>query len=749
MALESTIISHGMPYPKNLEVARDLESIVRSAGAVPATIAIMHGVPTIGLTADQLHVLAKDQKQVIKASTRDLAYVTASGKMGATTVASTMRLAHLAGIKVFATGGIGGVHRGAESTMDVSTDLIELGRVPVAVVCAGIKSILDIPKSLEVLETQGVPVIGFQTQQFPSFFTNTSGMQVHARADSPGDVARMLFAQDVLCPQIGSVIAVPNPTPADPVLINLAIQEALAEADRRGIAGNAITPFLLEKIEALTRGQSLSANIALVRNNVRVATAIAMEYALMKTSSSDHSSNKKSLHFGPSASKSSISDPAAAATTTTAAATVQRSQQGRSYDAVVVGGAVVDMIGTVVPSSSSSALPSSQPTILGSSNPGKVVTSFGGVGRNIAANMAQHNVRTALVTAVGDDLSGHNLLKHAESCGIDVQHVKIVSSTNVGTSSAKTSETPRTAVYQAIHDHNGDLCVGVADMDIFQHVSPAYLDQLNHLLTPQHCLLVVSDGNLSVPSFRHLSQLCRDRHLTLCFEPTSDHKCLLPLHAEALDAIDIIKPNVSELCTMLRFAVSSKRYVQQYHTINWLEVRSQLDELAALEEQQQVAALYHSVNAREQRRQNRLEVLGYLTSVLWELMSSSASGRPPAASTAITGKHVLLSMGAEGVLWCGPAHIDPKARNNGGLGFGNGNRLPFVVLRFPAQELSPAEIVNTNGAGDAFFAGFLRSLIEDVRQASGSADESLQLLPRWENIRDGLRSAEKRLRESK
>lgn len=199
VALESTIISHGMPYPRNLQVALELEQIVRQNGAIPATIAVIHGVPRVGLSHDQLELLAKEQRIVLKASTRDLSVVCSQKSHAATTVASTMRIAHLVNIPIFATGGIGGVHRGAELTMDISADLIELSRTPVTVICAGIKSILDIPKSLEVLETQGVPVLGYKTDEFPAFFTNKSGVKTPARIDSAREAAQVIVSRYFPC----------------------------------------------------------------------------------------------------------------------------------------------------------------------------------------------------------------------------------------------------------------------------------------------------------------------------------------------------------------------------------------------------------------------------------------------------------------------------------------------------------------------------------------------------------------------
>ncbi len=282
VALESTIISHGMPYPRNVAMAREVESIVRAGGAVPATVAVLDGVPTVGLDDGRLELLGSDP-HVAKVSIRDLPHVVATGGHGATTVASTMRLAALAGIRVFVTGGLGGVHRGGERTMDVSADLVELGRTDVAVVSAGVKSILDIGLTLEVLETQGVPVVGFGTDEFPSFYSRSSGYAAPMRVDTVAALAAMMDAKWSL--GLAGGICVANPVPAADEIpaedIAGLIDRALADCDGRGIRGKDITPFLLGRIVELSGGASLETNIALVRHNARLGSALAVAYAAL------------------------------------------------------------------------------------------------------------------------------------------------------------------------------------------------------------------------------------------------------------------------------------------------------------------------------------------------------------------------------------------------------------------------------------------------------------------------------------
>ncbi|KAK7313965.1 hypothetical protein VNO77_39172 [Canavalia gladiata] len=284
VALESTIISHGMPYPQNLETAKEVESIVRENGAVPATIAILDGTPCVGLSMEELERLATLGTKAQKTARRDIAYVVARGGNGATTVSATMFLASMVHIPVFVTGGIGGVHRHGEHTMDISSDLTELGRTPVAVICAGVKSILDIPRTLEYLETQGVCVAAYKTNEFPAFFTESSGCKVSCRVDTPEECASLIEANIRLKLGTGILIAVPIPREhsSSGYIIVSAIQKALKEARENNITGNAETPYLLAKVNELTGGSSLAANIALVKNNALIGAKVAVALAQLR-----------------------------------------------------------------------------------------------------------------------------------------------------------------------------------------------------------------------------------------------------------------------------------------------------------------------------------------------------------------------------------------------------------------------------------------------------------------------------------
>lgn len=283
VALESTIISHGMPYPQNVETALKVEQIIRDNGAVPATTAIIGGRLKAGLTHEEIEYFCKKGQAINKCSRRDIAMICAKGEDGASTVTTTMIIAHMAGIKFFATGGIGGVHRGAQQTFDISADLQELASTPVMVCCAGAKAILDLPLTLEYLETQGVPVLGYGTKELPAFYSRHSGLEVDYRVDTPEECAKAYKVQETLGFKGGILLT--NPIPEeysmDDAVINKAIEDALKEMDEKGIKGKECTPFLLAKVASLTGGSSLDSNIQLVFNNARLMANVAVAYSKM------------------------------------------------------------------------------------------------------------------------------------------------------------------------------------------------------------------------------------------------------------------------------------------------------------------------------------------------------------------------------------------------------------------------------------------------------------------------------------
>ncbi|KAF9173106.1 hypothetical protein BGX20_004092 [Mortierella sp. AD010] len=458
VALESTIISHGMPYPQNFETAIQVEKVVRDNGAVPATIAIIDGQIQIGLSQDQIRDLAKLGRKAVKASRRDLAVVMAKKQTGATTVSATMILAHRAGIPVFATGGIGGVHRGYETSMDASADLTELGRTPVAVVCAGVKSILDIGRTLEFLETQGVTVATYgQTLDFPAFFTRTSGFKSMLKIETPKEAAELIAANHAVDLQSGIVIAVPIPE-ADAMndtLVGEAIDLAIKESNEQGIFGKESTPFLLKRVNELTGGNSLKSNIALVKQNASVAAKIAKDLSTLNSHS-----HSQARHYSSSARR------------------MMHSQAGQG-PIMVIGGTVVDITATAHKASSDE--------MLNSSFPGTARVSLGGVGRNVAEGVSKLNPDGCVfVSAVGGgkqtsstanekkasdagDLFGPWLIEEVERRGLHNLEIHMVPGA-------------RTATYTALHDVTGNLLSAIADMDVLELLPPTKVRELLEVL---------------------------------------------------------------------------------------------------------------------------------------------------------------------------------------------------------------------------------------------------------------------------
>ncbi|KAI7827801.1 Indigoidine synthase A like protein-domain-containing protein [Kickxella alabastrina] len=528
VALESTIISHGMPYPQNIETARLVEGIIAKHGSTPATIALIDGKINVGLGEEELERLGKSGKLAIKTSRRDMAAVLSQRRLGATTVSGTMIAAHMAGIPIFATGGIGGVHRGAELTMDISADLTELGRTPVAVVCAGAKSILDLPKTLEYLETQGVSVVAYgDAAEFPAFFSPRSGLSAPWNLQTPEEVASLIRVNMDIGLQTGQVIAVPIPSEYAGASseIESAIETALCEAKQQGIKGKESTPFLLKRVVELTGGASLTANIALVKNNARIASQIAKSLAGMKSSGLRHSR---------------LYTTAACRNASPSLQTQGSNKQDRvkvihsERPLLVVGGAAIDVTSQVDSDIESSA---SQAT----SYPGAVVTSIGGVGQNIARAAHFMGADTVLISAIGHDIYGDTIKAALEEIGMD---------------------THSCTVYNALHAQNGDLIMAVADMDINGMVSAQQIQEAFVKLSPG---VVGLDGNISALAISTAVTMAAHMDCCVVFEPTSVPKCTSMLSAlsfvkrsetfaEVGRLVHIITPNRLELERMAESA---------------------------------------------------------------------------------------------------------------------------------------------------------------------------------------------------
>jgi pseudouridine-5'-phosphate glycosidase/sugar/nucleoside kinase (ribokinase family) len=647
VALESTIISHGMPYPANIQTAREVEEVVRNSGAVPATIAILDGVCCIGLSDDELNrfaVLGAAGK-VAKVSRRDLAACVARSGHGGTTVSATMLLADMAGVRVFVTGGIGGVHRGGELSLDISADLCELGRTPVCVVCAGAKSILDIPRTLEFLETQGVAVLALGTDEFPAFFTRRSGCPAPTRVETAHEAAAVVHASSTLGLSSGTLVAVPIPESAEAEAgkVQGAIEQALAEAGAAGVAGRDTTPFLLKRIAELTGGDSLASNIALIKNNAAVGAQIATSLAELQRRTAPGGR----LRGGGGGGDSGGAEGA-----------LPHSRNDRQP--IVVGGAVADIVAS--PAAGSTVL-------LRTSSPGTLRVSPGGVGRNIAEGLARLGAHPLLLAAVGDDAFGDQLLSHAASlqgemgvgsyryggeggsesggeggggfggsggvCGIDVSRVLRVSG-------------ERTATYTAVMDHTSDLIAAIADMDVHRHVTPEYVrTALGSAL--DGAPLCVADANLSGAALQELARLAAASQTPLWLEPVSVSKahaaCCSLVEAGLFGALTFTSPNEDEAVAMAAALQGS----------------------AAPAPHKGIA---HAPSAEDVR---------------------TAAGALVRAGC----RHVLTTRGPQGVLWARRA--------------APGSSSDVLFEELPALEVD--SISSTRGAGDSFVAGAAWALI--------------------------------------
>ncbi|EDW03434.1 pseudouridine-metabolizing bifunctional protein C1861.05 [Drosophila grimshawi] len=496
VALESTIITHGMPMPENVETALQVEQEVRQNGALPATIGIIDGCIKVGLTQEELLTLAqKPREEVIKCSRRDLPYVVATGQSGGTTVAATMIAAHRVGIPIFATGGVGGVHREGHITLDVSADLVELGRTPVAVVCSGVKSILDIPRTLEYLETQGVCVASYQSAGgiFPDFYTRDSGCKVPYNLSTAAQAAALLKSWRELQLESGVLIGVPIPLEyaAEKTAIDAAIREANAAAQAQGVSGKEVTPFLLAHIAQLTKGRSLQANIALIRNNAAVAAQIACELA-----------NKSVQKTSPSG--------------------------GSSRKPLVIGASILDLSFTVKEQRDMQ--------LDGATYSAVTKQAAGGVGRNIAEGIYKLYGAVNLISAVGSDQLGHMLRQLMPAA---LQRSLIV------------DETHATSLCSLVFDQSGDCKLILGDMEVHDSITPEVLATQSDLFSDAP--LIVMDCNISEQAMACTLQLAQKFQVPVFFEPTDMYIAGKPfkLSPDLTQNIRLLKPNMHELKTIV------------------------------------------------------------------------------------------------------------------------------------------------------------------------------------------------------
>ncbi|RHZ74182.1 hypothetical protein Glove_227g84 [Diversispora epigaea] len=550
VALESTIISHGMPYPSNLLTALEVENTVRKNGSIPATIAILEGKINVGLTLDNIEKLAKMEQKAMKTSRRDLAFITSQNITGTTTVASTMFIASKAGIKVFVTGGIGGVHRNGENTMDVSADLTELGKTPVAVVCAGVKSILDIEKTLEYLETQGVTVTTFgDTTDFPAFFTPKSGFKCHSNLSTTFECAKLIQANSKLDLNSGILIAVPIPEEyaADAEKVENAIEISLKEIVEKGIIGKDVTPYLLKRVDEITKGESLKSNIALIKNNAKIGSQIAKDLAYLESGIKDEPSHISYEDKPNQVSQvSQVEKPSNLANQVSQVNQVEK-PSNLANQLIIVGGAVVDITSKLFPVERLGPFenPDKIDHYLDTSSPGLIKKSIGGVGKNIAEIIFRLGLNPIFVSAIGYDDFGEWITTEFQKIGMDSNNLQMIKGKS-------------TAVYNSIHLPSGNLVCGIADMNIFNEIS---VDKVEKLLETNNPKFVCFDGNISEVCISSILNFCSKNKIPAIFEPTSVPKAKKlfqnkKLFSELLETqtIRYITPNIYELDSMFNAA---------------------------------------------------------------------------------------------------------------------------------------------------------------------------------------------------
>ncbi|XP_069759704.1 uncharacterized protein [Narcine bancroftii] len=496
VALESTIITHGMPYPHNLNTAKEVEQIVKEHNAIPATIAVIKGEVHVGLSESNLEYLA-ESKDTVKVSRRDLPYILSKGLSGGTTVSATITAAHKAGIHLLVTGGIGGVHRDGQNTLDISSDLTELGRTPLAVVSAGVKSILDIGRTLEYLETQGVCVVTFgKTCDFPAFFLPKSGFQSPYNVADEEEAAKLIaniyrFGQDS-----GVLIAVPIPEEqaASSLVIDNAIQQAVEEARDKGIHGKGVTPFILGRIYELTQGLSLTTNIALIKNNAKVGSRIACVLSRWNM----HRYNR-------------LSQP-------------PKGRDGAPAKPVVIGGCNVDFIVKV-----------KQGDMMfgGPTNPSIIRQSLGGVGRNLADCLSRLGLNPLFISAVGTDSNGDTIRRF---------------SSHMDTSAVAIFPEHSTAVYCAVIAPTGELSLGLGDMDIHSQITTQYVSRFEEQI--RVASFVCLDGNIHISTINYVCSVAKEHSIPVLFEPTDLTSACKPFVTDSWKALAYTSPNLMELRAM-------------------------------------------------------------------------------------------------------------------------------------------------------------------------------------------------------
>lgn len=701
VALESTIITHGMPYPTSLEMAQSVERIVRSTGSIPATIAVIGGRIKIGLHPAELERLA-DQRSTtaaVKLSRRDIAAAIALKKDGGTTSCSTLIFAALAGIKVFATGGLGGVHRGGENTMDVSADLHELTRCPVGVVSAGVKSVLDIRRTLEYLETLGVPVVSYaETHDFPAFYSGRSGLKSPWRVNDPRTAAHILYTHWQLGMSNGALFAVPIPAEYEAVGSTLqeAVEQAVRESEEQNISnlGKAVTPWLLNRVGELTKGKSLASNVALIENTALVGGQIAVEY--VKLAGGKHDQDQCYPVKGIQGKQNELHSASDIASSGTIDDLNERPPPNASL--VIVGCAAVDITSQPLTDSD-----------LGhqSTTPGKVSISLGGVGRNIAE--AAHRVlssygnefsaATLLVSPIGDDSFGRLLSEETRMLGMRTDGLIPVHG-------------GRSSVCSLLLERSGGLRSGVADMDLVRNMDGQMARELISAHKPK---LLAVDGNLSPDTLKVVVSECLRNGVDVFFEPTSVVKSasILPAIAGNLDQLEwspiaFASPNLLELTHVYQQAqlLNLTSHDRWWHVLDGLglgsKFRTDLDLLSR-----------RDASNHEPSR-------GNLAFLVDKGIAQMAINLLPFF------RHLVIKCGELGVIVVMHFTGDDAAESSWSTESTNHHRRyvvshsstsgDIVVLQhFPAMQLPNGALVSTTGAGDSLVGALLATLVQSPK----------------------------------
>ncbi|KAI0032732.1 indigoidine synthase A-like protein [Vararia minispora EC-137] len=675
VALETTIVTHGMPYPINLSTAQSVETAVRKSGAVPATIGLLGGRAHIGLTASQLERLAELRSGSVKTSRRDIAAVMALKKDGGTTCSATLVIAALAGIKFFATGGLGGVHRGGESSLDISADLPELTRCPVGLVSAGVKSILDIGRTLEYLETLGVPVVSYGSSDFPAFYSRQSGFKSPWFMTMPEQAANLLYNQWALGMQHGALFAVPIPEEYEETGKELQriVEDAVRESVENGVSkrGKEVTPWLLQRVHELSGSKSLKNNIALIENTALVAGQMAVAYSKLVH-------EKRRTHLVEPENPSQTSSK----------------PRTESASLVVVGSAAVDITSCAL------STPSGEDDGRFSTSPGTVRTSLGGVGRNVAeaahrtlVAMAPELDRTAvLVSCVGDDLFGRSLVGEMGRIGMRTDGIVVGKG--------------RTAVCNIVLDGKGDLVGGVADMDIIQTFRGKALEQLRRHKPNVVCM----DGNLSSGTLLMLAKYCRENEISSMFiEPTSVSKSLVikqTVHAMLRDPehapVTFASPNILELAKLYNGILDDEMAPRR--DVLWKAV----DRFSLGLEYRNFLQLLAQQNASANGDSTATGTLQFL---ITDGVAQMAVSLLPVFQHLIVkcgDRGVFLAMRIQGddIAEWATEQSDPQQR----IVVAHGDKEVVVLKHFPPSVIASRNIVNVTGAGDTLVGALLAAL---------------------------------------